>query len=130
MNLYTKTFSLLGGVSRDTRKGIEARYALELANDVALGEVLADEVLGRAEVVGKDASAALYCAPDLSGALPDNLGEVGRLGAVRVVLRCGNCQILTCGVYDQGRTNFVGPGLDGGVNTVAASGTCGEVLCT
>jgi len=48
----------------------------KLSDDVALGGVFTNKKLGRPEASGKDSTARLHGAPHLSGALPDDLGEM------------------------------------------------------
>ena len=63
----------------------------KVADNVTCGEVLAD-IVGCS--VGEDAVASLDGTSNLSGLLPDNLGEMRRLRVARIVVRCRRYQHL------------------------------------
>lgn len=78
----------------------------------------------------EDAIAGLHGASNLLRALPDDLGEVGRLGVARVVVgyACTTRQYLHANRPEMLRTNFIRPRLDGGRNAVAAPSAGSKVL--
>lgn len=78
----------------------------------------------------EDAIAGLHGASNLLRALPDDLGEVGRLGVARVIVgyACAIRQYLHVNDPEMLRTNFIRPRLDGGCNAVAAPSSGSEVL--
>jgi len=71
----------------------------ELPDNIARGIVFTDVILRRGRREDRPSAAGCDCAAELSGRLPDNLGEVRERGVVGVI-----------------RAGFIRPQLDGGLN--------------
>jgi len=83
----------------------------EAPYDVALHGVFANEIFGWPKIGVEDAVAGLYRTSNLSGGLPNNLGEVRRDRVVGVVFR-----------------DFIGPGLYGSSNIIVGTSSSRQIF--